>query len=367
MKLMPARLSLDWERRGGHPLAAVGSVSTRLFWLNAAAFRTYEAENTRPGPGATSCLRRCLYTAIRPSSSCTYAVRVCSDSRRSCRLFVSAPARAAGRFSNPFRTCCDIRSMSSMFQCSPSGTSYAAAAPDSGRAPPSPFRKEAPAEAPPVVGAPSIVAGAASAQINCAICGTANPENNYRCAACGAALHSAPPGPAAVDDGRGVLIPYKNSTTRTIPTAPAWPRWLLVVGVIAAGTVLFFFDPVRTWFYPQCLFHTLTGLQCPGCGSLRALHALLHGEIRRAVALNPLLFVAGLFFGYVALKRHLRPNAPSLLSHPAAVWVDRAEPPRRVRLQMTSRYTSGWGREMSTALTRTPASARTRLPAAMAD
>ena len=57
----------------------------------------------------------------------------------------------------------------------------------------------------------------------------------------------------------------------------------------AAALVLYRFPPERYAFYPTCPFHTLTGWDCPGCGSTRALAALLHGEPVRALSLNPLL------------------------------------------------------------------------------
>ncbi|NUO76504.1 MAG: DUF2752 domain-containing protein [Lysobacter sp.] len=42
---------------------------------------------------------------------------------------------------------------------------------------------------------------------------------------------------------------------------------------------------------PGCLFFHFTGLYCPGCGSTRALHGLVHGDLAQAWAMNPLLFV----------------------------------------------------------------------------
>ena len=44
-------------------------------------------------------------------------------------------------------------------------------------------------------------------------------------------------------------------------------------------------------YWPACPFHALTGLFCPGCGSTRALHALLHGELAVAWSMNPLLML----------------------------------------------------------------------------
>ncbi len=41
--------------------------------------------------------------------------------------------------------------------------------------------------------------------------------------------------------------------------------------------------------FPQCPFNSLTGYQCPGCGSQRAIHQLFHGHILSAIRLNALL------------------------------------------------------------------------------
>lgn len=39
---------------------------------------------------------------------------------------------------------------------------------------------------------------------------------------------------------------------------------------------------------PPCLFHEFTGLYCPGCGTARGLHRLLHGDVAGAIRLNVL-------------------------------------------------------------------------------
>ena len=46
------------------------------------------------------------------------------------------------------------------------------------------------------------------------------------------------------------------------------------------------FDPAQAEFFPQCVFHSLTGLQCPGCGSQRAFHQLLHFNLGAAFRYN---------------------------------------------------------------------------------
>ena len=76
------------------------------------------------------------------------------------------------------------------------------------------------------------------------------------------------------------------------PATSTLRNFVIVAGLFAlgvAGVVLYFFDPETAGFYPVCAFHQLTGLQCPGCGSLRALHQLTHGNIVGAWHFNPLL------------------------------------------------------------------------------
>ncbi|MBF0457279.1 MAG: DUF2752 domain-containing protein [Nitrospirae bacterium] len=72
--------------------------------------------------------------------------------------------------------------------------------------------------------------------------------------------------------------------------------------LIVAAAVVYIYDPSLNEFYPECLFHKLTGLYCPGCGSTRAMHQLLHGHIAAAFKLNPLTVTAlpFLIFGMLA-------------------------------------------------------------------
>jgi len=99
---------------------------------------------------------------------------------------------------------------------------------------------------------------------------------------------------------------YRRSTVIAI-----WS--LLAVG----AAYLFAFEPGRTGFFPICLFRFLTGYQCPGCGSTRALHQILHGHLVAAFMLNPLFLIALPFIFYAFLRYTItvlrggvpRPNA----------------------------------------------------------
>ena len=72
---------------------------------------------------------------------------------------------------------------------------------------------------------------------------------------------------------------------------------MLLLGT-AAIILLRVFDPATSGIFPPCPIRYLTGLYCPGCGSLRAMHALLHGELARAWAMNPLMIVMLPFVTY---------------------------------------------------------------------
>ena len=86
---------------------------------------------------------------------------------------------------------------------------------------------------------------------------------------------------------------------RPAPEAPR-PRGprraLLPIGIGLAALALALlaqqvFDPFRT-DVPLCLVHRLTGLDCPGCGATRAVHALLDGDLPLALRNNVLIVVA---------------------------------------------------------------------------
>ncbi len=80
---------------------------------------------------------------------------------------------------------------------------------------------------------------------------------------------------------------------------------LALVGMAGVAAVLFFLDPATTPWYPRCPFYALTGLFCPGCGSLRAAHHVLHGRLLMAFHLNPLAVLCAPWLAYAALSQTL--------------------------------------------------------------
>jgi hypothetical protein len=84
---------------------------------------------------------------------------------------------------------------------------------------------------------------------------------------------------------------------RRLSVAVVWFFLLLL------SLYLYIFEPGKTGFFLLCPFRMLTGFQCPGCGSTRALHQLMHGHLLNAFTLNP-LFVISLPFLLLVLVRH---------------------------------------------------------------
>jgi hypothetical protein len=85
-------------------------------------------------------------------------------------------------------------------------------------------------------------------------------------------------------------------------------RIIGIAVLLFAGGIYYFFSPGESAYFPQCPFHRLTGFDCPGCGSQRAIHHLLHLQVKDAFFSNPLLvpaipyIITGLYFEYFGGK-----------------------------------------------------------------
>jgi hypothetical protein len=97
------------------------------------------------------------------------------------------------------------------------------------------------------------------------------------------------------------------------PSARKAAAALAIAAFVAAGIgLLLAFDPNASDSpLPTCLFRLVTGLYCPGCGITRALHALLHGDVARAWAMNPMLMLMLAVLPPMAWQQlHLSPALP---------------------------------------------------------
>ena len=113
----------------------------------------------------------------------------------------------------------------------------------------------------------------------------------------------------------------------------------VAAAAVAASAYVGLVDPNEAGHYPTCPFLAVTGQFCPGCGSLRAVHALAHGDVRTALGLNVLtvlgaVLLAVLWAGWARRRwrgEHRRVIAPAWalylgLAVVVAFWVVRNLP-----------------------------------------
>lgn len=109
--------------------------------------------------------------------------------------------------------------------------------------------------------------------------------------------------------------------------SPQLWRWRFVALGLAALpclALLYIRNPEEGGLYPPCLFYALTGLHCPGCGTLRGLHQLLNGNLLAAFGYNPYTMLALPVLGYAYLAALLLSVAgkklPTVFLPPALIW-----------------------------------------------
>ena len=99
---------------------------------------------------------------------------------------------------------------------------------------------------------------------------------------------------------------------------------VVIVLLLVFGFIYYAIDPATSTAFPRCTFLTLTGYKCPGCGSQRAIHALLNGDIKGALGYNAMLIVA---IPWIALclfaegQRTRRPRLYERLNAPLLIWL----------------------------------------------
>ena len=86
---------------------------------------------------------------------------------------------------------------------------------------------------------------------------------------------------------------------------------LAAVAICLCLFLYFSLDPARTPF-PRCPFKMLTGLSCPGCGSQRALHQLLHFHVLEALRYNALFVFALPLVAFLAFAELFKDRFPRL-------------------------------------------------------
>ena len=79
------------------------------------------------------------------------------------------------------------------------------------------------------------------------------------------------------------------------PISATYKRIFIVTGVLVIVGLYWYVNPIGLLF-PKCPVFSFTGMCCPGCGSQRALHAFLNGNLATAFRQNMLATIC-----YIAL------------------------------------------------------------------
>ena len=70
-------------------------------------------------------------------------------------------------------------------------------------------------------------------------------------------------------------------------------RYILLFFFVSLGLLIYYFyNPNEQLLFPKCPFLLMTGWECPGCGSQRAIHYLLHFQIIDALKMNFMVVLA---------------------------------------------------------------------------
>ena len=92
------------------------------------------------------------------------------------------------------------------------------------------------------------------------------------------------------------------AATSRLPFDSRFRMAAVALAALPCLAILFTLNPADSSLFPSCPFRALTGFHCPGCGTLRGLHQLLHGQLMEAFSFNPLMVLFLPFLGYALLS-----------------------------------------------------------------
>lgn len=90
----------------------------------------------------------------------------------------------------------------------------------------------------------------------------------------------------------------------------------LLFALTAMAVLFFLLDPEKHIIFPRCVFYSLSGYYCPGCGSQRAIHSLLHlnlfGVVQNNVLFLPAVFAIIYHYIHPFLNKKLNWRLPNI-------------------------------------------------------
>lgn len=103
-------------------------------------------------------------------------------------------------------------------------------------------------------------------------------------------------------------------------------KYILAFLLVLMFVLLYFMvNPATSQLMPKCIFHILTGLDCPACGIQRAVHCFLRGDVVTALRYNYFLLLSIPYLVGVAITtfsdNKLIVKAAEYVQHPVVVKV----------------------------------------------
>lgn len=94
---------------------------------------------------------------------------------------------------------------------------------------------------------------------------------------------------------------------------------------ISIAFLYFFVSPFSSNYFPKCIFYSCTGYYCPGCGSQRAAHNLLHLNFKEVIQQN-ILFLGGviafIYYIFITLSNtFFNTNYKNILTKRLFLWL----------------------------------------------
>lgn len=97
--------------------------------------------------------------------------------------------------------------------------------------------------------------------------------------------------------------------------------------IVFSGLAILFFvlNPAEHQLFPRCVFNAVTGYYCPGCGSQRAIHSLLHLDFEGVVSYNFLFIPAFLMifyhYSYRIFNKIFNIKLPNIFYFKSTPWI----------------------------------------------
>ncbi len=98
----------------------------------------------------------------------------------------------------------------------------------------------------------------------------------------------------------------------------------ILLGTLPIAVIFYLLDPGQYILFPPCIFYSTTGLFCPGCGSQRAIHSLMHFNIANGAGKNflilPALFAIVYHYIHPAVNKRFHMELPNVFYQRNTPW-----------------------------------------------